>query len=267
MTNPNETSSPKTSIYDSEPWKFLNSGFFLWFLSTVVIGAGSYFYTTWSETRQLRLQTSDSIRKLDLEIANRLSFFAEQILARVEVEDALLVIENPKKSSFPVGVFPEFYDRSLHALLWDLHSLVPVEEKDEIKTALNSAKDFKAVYLSTINYKDSLDELLLENSDELFSGNSENSVHQNMEPKAESGLLPSSSEETEAVAAIPDRPIEINMNLKIKHELEIRLEKEVMIIEFTFDAFNLERWGKPFQKLIVDVKETITTINETTSTK
>lgn len=264
-----QVSSPVVS--NSTKWKVLNSPIFLWFLSTVVIGIASYSYTIWNEKRQVRLDTVESISRLDLEIANRLSFFGEQITSDVEIEDALLILENPRESKFPTGVFTEFSDRSLRALLWELHNLVSSEEKQEIQIALDSTKRFKEIYLNTAEDPEILDRLF---------GSDDRPIDKSMPILSEEdgrspGIVPPEpvKEQEEVTAKITDstqnsstaapslQPIEINLHVKIEHKIQVKVAKAAGEFEYTFAVFNLERWGKPFQELILKV-ESATALRE-----
>ena len=134
----------KKNSYDSRLLSFLNSAFCLWFLSSVVLGAVSYFYTKWEKTRgealvkaqaqeQVEVERIRTIRKLDSEIASRLNYsaVAMQVLSAAEgpdfdlnkpelVNDALRVLERPTEAAYPVNVFPEYSGRGFQSLLWEL---------------------------------------------------------------------------------------------------------------------------------------------------
>ena len=260
MSSPQQDTPHTGSIEDSKLWKVLNSGIVLWFLSTVLISVGSVLYANWTESRLLELQTDESIRKLDLEVANRLSFFAEQISVAVEVEEALLILEDPRKSDFPAGVFPEYYDRSLYALLWELHSLVPQEEKGELKKVLESARDFKKVYLRTVDYSDQVDEFLSTPFDEKTSGKTAERTAPIPAPLERPDVTSQDRKSPIAHLAAPTEPISINLNVSIEYEIKFQLQEQVKVILFSFEPFNLERWDKPFQAIIENIKAKSTLI-------
>lgn len=67
-------------------WTFLNSAFFLWFLSSVVIGIISFSYAKWDKQRELEREqrersalveqeNTQRVRKLDAEVSSRLTYF------------------------------------------------------------------------------------------------------------------------------------------------------------------------------------------------
>ena len=102
-------------------WKLLNSAIFIWLLSTVVVGIGTYLF------KQLEIQAAnrDTVNKIDLEISSRLFNFYYQTLADVSEEEAILILEAPTKSNFPSGIFQEYSTRSFRGLLWELKTLIP----------------------------------------------------------------------------------------------------------------------------------------------
>jgi hypothetical protein len=59
----------------SKIWTFANSSFFLWFLSAVVVGLGSYYYNQHQQDLVTESQRSRRINQLDFEIENRISDF------------------------------------------------------------------------------------------------------------------------------------------------------------------------------------------------
>lgn len=77
-------------------WTFVNSAFFLWFLSSVVVGIISFSYAKWDKQREIerehREQTAllereniHMAKKLDAEISSRLNYFViSQFITLVE---------------------------------------------------------------------------------------------------------------------------------------------------------------------------------------
>jgi hypothetical protein len=81
-----ETNPPKTKE-SAKIWTFINSSFFLWFLSSVLIGIISFSYAKWDKQRELEREQRERAalvereniqiaRKLDAEISSRLNYFA-----------------------------------------------------------------------------------------------------------------------------------------------------------------------------------------------
>jgi hypothetical protein len=149
-------------------WEMLNSAFSLWFLSTIVVGSVTFFYTKCEHSREDARIASDraialqqerdlAIRKTDAEIASRLSYVHSltrtQEVGADSLEKALLILENPSEGGYPVNVFPEYSRRSLRSLLWDLLRDLPAnddEQKDErlrIEAAYQRARLLPTLYV------------------------------------------------------------------------------------------------------------------------
>lgn len=126
-------------------WKFLNSSFGIWLLSTCVVGITTFTFTLISEGQKGNAVRKHVIERLDTEIAARLH--ALDIEDYKVTSDSFLTLEVPKQSVFPSGIFREYRDRSFRSLLYELHSLVTSDEKTQIKEAISSTKhwysDFK----------------------------------------------------------------------------------------------------------------------------
>lgn len=139
---------------------FINSAFFLWFLSTIVLGVISFSFTTWQKQREEERREYEQekaierdVKKLDAEISSRLSYVNSLILAQdpllIEPTNVVgfLALERPTEAKYPVNVFPEFSNRTLRSLLWELSRSVPEYEKFQIDDALTEAKKLSAIYM------------------------------------------------------------------------------------------------------------------------
>jgi hypothetical protein len=146
-------------------WEFINSAFFLWFLSTILIGTGSLLYTRWEkkkedekrvyekETRIVQ-EKAAMIREIDAEISSRLNYFG--IKAPIDLDDpvpldmsvakALLILDKPSEADYPVNVMPEYASRSLQSLLLELLQLSPENERAELQEAYQAAKTLPSIY-------------------------------------------------------------------------------------------------------------------------
>ena len=137
-------------------WLFLNSAFCIWFLSAVVLGSITFFYSQYTSARKEDEQRRLIIHRLDTEIKSRLYYIAEQSNPdKFDVENfknMLLSIENPEHSKYPIGVFPEFKKRNMRALLWELHTAVSKDAKPAIKKALDAAFELRELYEKKINF-------------------------------------------------------------------------------------------------------------------
>jgi hypothetical protein len=71
-------------------WRFVNTSFGIWLLSTVAIGLISWSYTNWTEAKEKQRTTQELIGKLDLEIVARARNF-ESLLESVSNMQGLLL--------------------------------------------------------------------------------------------------------------------------------------------------------------------------------
>jgi hypothetical protein len=137
-------------------WEVLNSAFFLWLLSSVVLGSASFIYTKWEtqqdskhkaheEKQEFERERARNVRKLDTEIAARLTYF--NVLYRTDPSQAILALEDPMRSGYPASAFPEFKGRNFHSLLWELIDLVDESQKPELRIAYEASKMFPTIYV------------------------------------------------------------------------------------------------------------------------
>ncbi len=158
-------------------WEFLNSAFFLWFLSSVVIGLGSFGYTLWDKQRdekqkywqtqqeenrrqheqRVTIENENRIirKKLDTEISSRLVYIHSLTHKEGVVSDpifeALTVLEKPAESKFPANVIPEHSTRNIPTLLLELIAVLPDEtDKRKIQDAYDNSRVFPLQYTMTI---------------------------------------------------------------------------------------------------------------------
>jgi hypothetical protein len=107
--------------------EFLNTNLGLWLLSTVAVGA---FTATWhgcAEARQHRIEHRTAVRKITVEIHARIDHAKTSLSAGADHIDVLQRhgIVGPPAT---VVVFPEYADRPLSSLFWELRSLLPEGE-------------------------------------------------------------------------------------------------------------------------------------------
>lgn len=124
---------------------FFNTGLGLWLLSTLAVGFISWGYGEWSRHQENQRNTTELIRKLDLEIGVRLRHFDVVITNANSLKTyyiALWGLEQPSGiiEGLPNTVFPEFSRRSFRSLLWELYTVVPSTEKAKIIAALRKAQ-------------------------------------------------------------------------------------------------------------------------------
>lgn len=134
-------------------WKFLNSTFGIWFLSTCVIGAATFGFTEIINIQKVKRDKMAIIQKLDTEISARLRAFNLK-KKKVITADMLLILEVPDKSDFPSNVFPEYKLRTFRSLIYELHGLVPDNEKQEIERVLGATENWNLTYYMLLNSSD-----------------------------------------------------------------------------------------------------------------
>lgn len=149
-------------------WRLLNSAFTLWLLSTVVVGSIAFMFERWDRRREAtRLvaaenaarenQRRNTAQNLDAEVSSRLSYvnhvlttpeiYAHEERRAEQLVNALMALELPSLSEYPVGVFPEYANRNFQSLLWELLQNVPDSDKTSLQTALEQSKTLPSIYL------------------------------------------------------------------------------------------------------------------------
>lgn len=138
-------------------WKVINSPFFLWFLSSIVIGLITFGYSSYISYQTRSNDNHLTIQKLDLEMKSRLRFFANKVKAEsyttlsdgfsaTNLAEAMLSLEVPEIQKFPIHIFPEYKQRNLRSLVWELHMRVPMDEKSQLAIALEALFDLRRIY-------------------------------------------------------------------------------------------------------------------------
>lgn len=144
-------------------WKFANSNFGLWFLSTIFISSLTFGYSLWNDYQKRQIEISEKIQRLDNEINFRLQSYnltyilweAMSRVPTVEVETEMinpfkLIINPPTSDNF---FYADFKQRNLVSLLIELESLESdISKKSKLKSAIN-----KVLFLrNTVCHEDSL---------------------------------------------------------------------------------------------------------------
>lgn len=114
--------------------KSLSTPLGIWFLSSVVLGFGSFWYNEFTASKEASRVRNEKIRRLDNEIHYRLTEF-RNLGHQVGIKKAVEYLESPQPSHY---VFTENEKRPLSAVLWELHELVPREEKSPIFAAYST---------------------------------------------------------------------------------------------------------------------------------
>lgn len=146
----------KAVSFQAKLWKFVNTTFGIWLLSTVAVGLITWSFTSWNENKEKERITKESIRKLDVEIFVRVNNFSKLLESINKLKQFMLAIDTLDRSDLilSAGVFPEYKERTLGSLLLELQSLVPEEEKANIALAFDGARqisEFNREYLPALN--------------------------------------------------------------------------------------------------------------------
>ena len=138
-------------------WPYLNGAFSLWVLSAVVAGTVSWFYTKWERQGEIERERASIQKKIDAEISSRLVYAHTLTFQKGTVPDpigdTINVLEKPSEGKYPVNVFPEFANRSLSSLLWELHQTLPddVPDKKDVWRAYERSRFVTAVFMKKVN--------------------------------------------------------------------------------------------------------------------
>lgn len=127
-------------------WAFLNTSLGIWVLSTIALGAVGWTYTQW----QLSRQNVEQINKIDIEIEARLEA-AERDLANRGLREnekpfyiANLLLLPPMGERM---VQPEFANRNLRSLMYELMNRLPISEQGEVLIALTHVQWLETQYI------------------------------------------------------------------------------------------------------------------------
>ncbi len=138
-------------------WSIVNKPIVIWFLATVVVGLVSFGYDYVQNERKIK----QIERQIDLEIASRLmharifhfpeAYAVGHVHALLDGEpsngDDILTLayggfrmfRQALDAGTAYGAFPEFQDRSLQSLIWELSSLREDSPSGPLKEALHAA--------------------------------------------------------------------------------------------------------------------------------
>jgi hypothetical protein len=142
-------------------WTVLNSSFIIWLLSAIVLGTLTSFYAAWHQS----LKDEEAIYKLDLEIDARFEA-SEQALPFAILQktpyhpaNALLLPPGPERA-----IQPEFANRNLKSLLYELNAKLPLDEQNDTMLALAEIKGIETYWMN----KEIKDEQLKEFQEKVF---------------------------------------------------------------------------------------------------
>lgn len=142
--------------FQQKLWSFVNSSFGLWLLSSVVVGLIAFFYNNAQLQAKISAANSSTIHKLNTETSHRLQKF-KLALSQQESEalyyqnielaymlDGTLVIDGSVSPEKPIYIFPEYKDRTINSLLYEMERLSQNEKQILlIKRARKSLKEIQ----------------------------------------------------------------------------------------------------------------------------
>jgi hypothetical protein len=104
----------------------------------------------YEERLRIERENRTLAKRIDAEIANRLFYFVlstnygvvyakpdSRIVSETiqDVVKGVIALERPSVAEYPTNVFPEYAERSLRSLLWELSSIVSDSEKQAVTRA------------------------------------------------------------------------------------------------------------------------------------
>jgi hypothetical protein len=150
-------------------WSIVNSGVFIWFLSSIVLGTASFLYTTWErENEQARdkatkayvieRENQRTASRLDAEITSRLVYFNDLLIMRnitkeydqFDLPKLVVALDRPLAADYPINVFPEYLNRNLRSLLWELMQVTSEQERGSIRPAYEKTLQLQMIYLKQL---------------------------------------------------------------------------------------------------------------------
>jgi hypothetical protein len=136
-------------------WRFLNSGIVLWALSSVVLAGVSKCYTDREADRKALAERQETVRRLDLEIANRIAqasitlrtdsglvergdVFSRRSLYAVPTAFLNNSYAENSSNQQDYSTFPEYRSRTFRSLVSELAYYVPASEGPKLQSALGA---------------------------------------------------------------------------------------------------------------------------------
>jgi hypothetical protein len=136
-------------------WSFFNSNLGLFLLSSILLSGLTYGFTEHTQKLAQQRQMDETIQKLDLEIAKRVSYLPGVLKVQFSWTDlqtlkkAVLGKLKIRPGVETVGdsdaIFPEYNSRTLPSLLWELKRLAPASEQEGIAHAIEVTKKLPAL--------------------------------------------------------------------------------------------------------------------------
>ncbi len=137
-------------------WLFLNSTFGIFLMSTVFISLFSWGYNQWSSSRVQLAEKERTWKRLQVEVSNRIRFI-ERMTYRFPSREYSVIRSaiygydpqgnvNPSWIRHYSPVFPEYKERSLSSLIWELASVDAGQRQRQIDDLRNNAYQIESCF-------------------------------------------------------------------------------------------------------------------------
>jgi hypothetical protein len=124
-------------------WKFVNSAFVLWLLSSIFLSIVSWGFARWYAKLELDRQREETVKRLDIEIASRFES-VDFLRWGYRLIDDKQIPDLPTQLLFPPGdqaaLDPVYSHRNLKSLLYELSLNVPENEREPIRGAIQNVE-------------------------------------------------------------------------------------------------------------------------------
>jgi hypothetical protein len=146
------TELEKKGVSGKGLWKFVNSAFGLWLLSSVVIAGFTFLYSAWDKNEQEKRSQRSERRRIETEVQARINQ-ARNLQSGASNEQfwvALLLLQQPMHHEFSIATMPEYEKSSLLALLYRLQDLVPQASRQKLSSAQQRARILSDLFVSKV---------------------------------------------------------------------------------------------------------------------
>ena len=158
-----QLSAAASENHRSAVWVFLNSTFGIFLLSSVFISAFSWGYGQWSTSRAQHAEREKNWNRLKTEITNRVRY-VDKMTSQFSSRDYGVIRTaiygydpqanvNPSWIRHYSPVFPEYKERSLSSLIWELETMDKGAGKEQL-TKLRKISYQTEYYFDRLQYSE-----------------------------------------------------------------------------------------------------------------
>jgi len=130
-------------------WSFLNSQFGMWLLSAVILGVITHFYARAESKATATEATNQRISDIDIEVHDRLDTVNRLRWGDRELDPNGFPKDLVARVMLPPGekhaIIYDLRNRTLRSLIFELHALVPSNERPKVAEALFTLESFDNV--------------------------------------------------------------------------------------------------------------------------